>query len=545
MPFPSRISGVRAALVGALALFAAGLVWTAWLADDAFITFRCMDHFVHGRGLVWNVDERVQAFTNPLWLLMLSAPYALTDHVYGVAIGAGFLTTALAVALLLRGASSTGVAAVAILALAGSKAFLEYSTSGLENPLLHVAVLLAVAAYLAPGEPESRAVRVAAATTVAFLTRPDALLLTGVLCVAVWLERPSLRSLARMSVAWIPAFAWEAFSAVYYGTWVPNTAIAKLSGGIPRSERVDQGLDYLGNSLRWDPLTLAVVALAALAFGPRPGRWRRRESVVVVAVALHLAYVVSVGGDFMGGRFLTTSFIACVALLIRSTPGHRTLAAAAVVVAILGTVTPRSPWRPRPDAIASLDAVDPAGITDERAIYYAYTGLVSGGYPGWGRMADGDPYPPALLAQRNLEEGERVQVQAQVGMLGFFVDPELHILDVMGLGDPLIARIPLRSADGTWLYSPKLNPYGRHWRVGHLSRSPPPGYVESLETNENRIKNPDLARAYDAIRALTRDPVWSANRWTAFWSLQLGEFDDAFDAWREVRRRQVLRVRGK
>ena len=42
-------------------------------------------------------------------------------------------------------------------------------------------------------------------------------------------------------------------------------------------------------------------------------------------------------------------------------------AAAAVVVAILGTVTPRSPWRPRPDAIASLDAVDPAGITDERA----------------------------------------------------------------------------------------------------------------------------------------------------------------------------------
>ncbi|MEM6675689.1 MAG: hypothetical protein AAF726_22755, partial [Planctomycetota bacterium] len=65
------------------------------------------------------------------------------------------------------------------------------------------------------------------------------------------------------------------------------------------------------------------------------------------------------------------------------------------------------------------------------------------------------------------------------------------------------------------------------------------------ETNENRIKNPDLARAYDAIRALTRDPVWSANRWTAFWSLQRGAFDDAFDAWSEVRRRQVRAKRGE
>ncbi|HEY0840318.1 MAG TPA: hypothetical protein VGD74_09030 [Vulgatibacter sp.] len=68
-----------------LALFSSGLAlvtWMfavqAWVVDDAYITLRSVDNFVHGLGLGWNPDERVQAFTHPLWMFCLSALYFFT-----------------------------------------------------------------------------------------------------------------------------------------------------------------------------------------------------------------------------------------------------------------------------------------------------------------------------------------------------------------------------------------------------------------------------------------------------------------------------------
>ena len=49
----------------------------SWIGDDAFITFRVVDNFVHGYGLTFNPAERVQAYTHPLWMLLLSAAYVV------------------------------------------------------------------------------------------------------------------------------------------------------------------------------------------------------------------------------------------------------------------------------------------------------------------------------------------------------------------------------------------------------------------------------------------------------------------------------------
>ena len=75
--FGSRQAGFLRQLPWLLAtvLFLLVLFHTAWLCDDAFILFRTADNFVHGQGLTWNVEERVQAYTHPLWLLLFSAVY--------------------------------------------------------------------------------------------------------------------------------------------------------------------------------------------------------------------------------------------------------------------------------------------------------------------------------------------------------------------------------------------------------------------------------------------------------------------------------------
>ena len=60
------------------ALFLGIVIRYGWVAEDAYITLRTVDNFVHGDGLRWNVAERVQAYTHPLWTLLLCAIYAVT-----------------------------------------------------------------------------------------------------------------------------------------------------------------------------------------------------------------------------------------------------------------------------------------------------------------------------------------------------------------------------------------------------------------------------------------------------------------------------------
>jgi hypothetical protein len=55
---------------------AAGLVETlrrAWVCDDAFISFRYVDHLLRGHGLVFNPGERVEGYTHFLWVILLAA----------------------------------------------------------------------------------------------------------------------------------------------------------------------------------------------------------------------------------------------------------------------------------------------------------------------------------------------------------------------------------------------------------------------------------------------------------------------------------------
>ena len=419
-----RHAGPVAAFLFALAGLAAGLTWAAWFADDAFITFRCLDNFVHGRGLTWNVTERVQAFTNPLWLFLLATPYALFGSIYWVSLITSWSTVALLVWLIARSASSVAMAAIGVLLFAGSKAFVEYSVSGMENPLLHLIAAAATVTALQELEPLRKARRLALLASCAFLTRADAFLYTGLLCGAAWLAAPRWQVLKAIAVGWSPIVAWELFSITYFGFWLPNTAVAKLGGGLPRAELAEQGLRYLQNSLTWDPLTLASVLAAVLTVLVRP---RRATLTVALALGAHLAYVVSVGGDFMSGRFLSAPFVVAVVLLVRTNPGPRLRLAVVASILLLSVISERSVWRPRPGPLGFQTATDTYGVTDERAVYYAFTALLGGGYGPWGRMADGAAYPPALRAQQRFEAGETVQVHTQIGLLGYFAGPELHV----------------------------------------------------------------------------------------------------------------------
>ena len=56
--------------------------YTAWLSDDCFFTLRTVANALAGHGLRWNVFERVQAYTHPLWLLTLLGPMGVAGEHY-------------------------------------------------------------------------------------------------------------------------------------------------------------------------------------------------------------------------------------------------------------------------------------------------------------------------------------------------------------------------------------------------------------------------------------------------------------------------------
>lgn len=67
-------------------------------------------------------------------------------------------------------------------------------------------------------------------------------------------------------------------------------------------------------------------------------------------------------------------------------------------------------------------------------------------------------------------------------------------------------------------------------RIGHYPWPIPAGYLVSRATGENRIVEPRLREAYEAIRLVTRGPLWTAARWRAIWELNTGRHAGAFAA---------------
>ena len=334
-------------------VFAYAITINAWICDDAYITFRSVDNLAAGLGPVWNTVNRVQAFTHPLWLLMLTPLYVLTGEIYFTAIALSLLLTIGAALVIHRGVSSVlgWRAALVFLLLSCSRSFVDYSTSGLETPLLFLLLALFSVRFIlrddeqqsgsaaqrdedSRGEDQRSLLIALLLGSLAFTTRPDSVLLTlpAVAYLAYQARGLPWRRLAiTIAVGLSPAIAWELFSLFYYGFPLPNTAYAKLDTGIARSALAKQAGWYYLNSLRWDPLTLSTIAAGLLVsiFGGL------RQRLMAAGVVLFLLYLFYIGGDFMSGRFFAAPLLICTLLLclrLKSQPAFWLTASSALAL---------------------------------------------------------------------------------------------------------------------------------------------------------------------------------------------------------------------
>ncbi len=386
----------RPALAALALVLLAGWLTRFWpyTVDDAFISYRYAANLSSGRGLVYNLGERVEGYSNFLWVVWAAlAARVGWDPVASTKVaGALCGVAALGLAGLLGGPVGGHRRWCAPVMLAAQGGLALWSVGGLETSLFLVLLLLSVVLvsrqrreWVGPG-------------VLLVLTRPEGFLY-GLVLLGVRLLRRRDGSVwgeaAALLCATLPYALWRLS---YYGDLFPNTYYAKAAGAAPEPHYLWWYVQkVLGAGL--------LLPLAAVGFFKR-----RVPRFYLSLIGVNVASVLSVGGDWMPSFRL---LLPTTALLLTAAIGG--------VAALTG--------RTRRLATGALVLL---GIW-----YLAYAGLTSSrvreSARGYARA-----HVPLATRLRDVAPADSWVALMDIGMIGYYSG--LNVLDITGLTDPIIAR---------------------------------------------------------------------------------------------------------
>lgn len=300
--------------------FIAHSLATSFVVDDAYIGFRYAQQLLRGDGLVYNPGERVEGYTNFLWVVLIAAiSWALPAlDLLTIARGLGIGLGAICVLWLARLARRLGArGAWCLLApalVAFNDSFAAWSTSGLETVAFAFFTLAGVAMYLAWLESRRGLAIASLAFACACMTRPDGLLLFGLTAIHL-AAREALRT---RKLPWREAMTWAfPFLAVYgtyfiwrwsyYGYPFPNTFYVKEGG----ADLLPMGFVYVRDYFISHGAFLVIPIPWLLAT-----RCDERRSLLAMLIVGYLAFIAWAGGDGLGFFRFVSHIMPLLALLI-------------------------------------------------------------------------------------------------------------------------------------------------------------------------------------------------------------------------------------
>jgi hypothetical protein len=439
------------------------IVIPPFIEDDAYISFRYARNLVTGHGLTYNIGERVEGYTNFLWVMLMTVPHKMGidvsrfAHLFGSLL---FIILLLAVRMAqIRLGMATGVVSwVALTLLATNKDLVMACRSGLETGLFVVLVTLGTVQSLSSVTTTRRLAAGGLIFGFAAMTRPEGVLFFGICfllhCHHVITTRGDHRTIlgfaAGFLLLFVPYCLWR-FS--YFGALLPNTYYAKVGHEV---HHFSAGWVYLIRGLSGDQMMTFILVPFALLLRDPP-RWIRG---VLVLSACYLLYVISVGGDYMEYNRFIVPVVPLIVLVSFS----------AVSLMVEATLRRFSPGR-------------------RLAVVLSWCGLVIlMHYPQyeWLKTLSHE----AELHDRNVAIGkffahisstDDLLCSEVIGAIGYFSN--LQVLDVHGLVDPHIARQPFRTGITKIGHEKADLDYilRRRPRFLHV-----PDYIRSLSESERR-----------------------------------------------------------
>ncbi len=455
-----------------------------WVDEDAFIDFRVIHNLLTGHGLVFNVGERVEVDSDPLWLLTLALLHEVLPFIVleWLSVLLGLVCTALGFLAGGRAAQRLGqrhqdatVFPLGLLIVSVVAGVWEFATSGLEMSMvflwLGASFLLLIRVEEGRGRPYAAAVVMGLGT----LIRPELALGTLVFLTALVVvsERPAgarraYRAVRLVSASLAAPVAFELFRIGYYALVIPTTGLAKTAG----SAWFPQGFTYLWNFVSPYTLWLPMLLVVPLVGGRVSSWWHRgdRRGVLLLATPMavglvDLLYVVFVGGDYMHARLLLPAFFAICLPVFFTTDQLRSLLVVPVAGVVVWAVVCAGLLRFVPPPVKGLDP-QTVFISNERNSWISATGnphpITAGDYRHalsgragalLNRLARGvpaghqsmlvitDPFAPivpsaAVPARSPLPFTLAVNVPA-IGVIGYLAGPRVYVFDEFSLANPI------------------------------------------------------------------------------------------------------------
>ena len=472
---------------------------SAYTVDDAYISYRYARNFARGLGLVYNAGEHIEGYTNFLWTIVLGGGIrlGLDPDLLAKVLGAGFTLGTFGMVYLLseRLRPLTVAPCAATWLLATTVPSLGYAVFGLETAMFTFLLLAGTWLMLREEQRDAPIPWSGLVFAAAGLTRPEAPMYIG-LCMlylggkglipvdrllarlqrdrqpeseadpeaertlllggsllgaaglyAVWLslDEPSAaaktlavllslglllvvvahlprklfgkRNLIRGGLFVAPVAAHLIWRKGYYGSWLPNTLSAKTGD---MRQQLAGGTDYLMNFIDHEG-PMVYLALFGLAAG---FAWRSRHLLAMTTIVVFGAlYVVLVGGDWMPLFRFLVPIQPYLFLLIG--------------VALRGIVEQRV----RMLNYGLLLLVIITAIDRNKELKVDRRRILKEDKAFWDRSAGGVvAWFDEQAAKRGRGNIEGTLALGDIGQIGYQTD--LPVLDLLGLVDPVIAKLP-------------------------------------------------------------------------------------------------------
>ena len=521
----------RAAKGTSLGLILACLPWLAllvWLAseswfltDDAFISFRYVRNLLEGHGLVFNPGERVEGYSNFLWVLELAAIWRVLGVVpedaapwLSVAFSAGTVGALAWWVYRLPSLQSRGLVGWMALGLVCSSATFAVWTSGggLETRQFTFFIVLAVMCLSLYRDSRRGLLVASLSLAAAALTRPEGPLLAA-LCFG-WFVIQRMADAGRLNPDWrrliylaapfvVLVGAHFLWRYAYYGEWLPNTYYAKHV-----RPWYESGFRYLWSAALETGLYL-LIPLAAVAMR---NRWRASRdgiwALALLLVGVHMAYVMRIGGDHeyrpldfwwpllavpasmgivhlgsrianrrwlrrfaprlaVGGRCAFVLFVP-VLFYAGAIQGALLFEGAAIREYVTATHIElddgNAPWLLAAPGMPMLVAVSNDLRRQSSRRFVALPFAEHRGFANWKIRA----WKPYENMERGVIPDDALMAYSSVGIRYYYL-PDLKVIDTAGLTDATVARNPVERPN--------------HQRSMAHDRRLPPGYLEERGVN--------------------------------------------------------------
>lgn len=423
-------------------LFASQLwLFKEFSIDDAFITFRYVRQFVAGHGLVFNIGERVEGYSNFLWVMLLTPPTVLGTELLAAARAMAIALSAGTLLVTYRLANISPAPILAPIMLAAYAPFAAWTMGGLETALFACLAAASTYAFIREEERGRGAVSGLLFGLLA-LARPEGILFFSLAVVfrlrRIWTgkddasprghedtKREALPSrlrgflsrvqqrdwlrLAGFGVLFIPHLLWRLS---YYGRPLPNTIYAKAMGLHPRAF-IEGGHYLFDGAVTLGGLGFLVIPIALVVLKGRT----LRHDFLLACVAAYALFVFAGGGDWMPMQ----RFWAHIAPLL--------FALAHAGLMILADVI--SPARP---------ILAAAGLALAQAAFLYLGALDARFVQGVGRPAAPQGRTMVDYLRERWQPGDVIAV-TDAGGLAYALPLQARVIDMFGLTDAHIAHL--------------------------------------------------------------------------------------------------------